>query len=141
MSNTELNSRVEQDAWCDATEHAKEAVVSAGAVACHLGSAVGTLASQAVSDLGKEADELTASAGVGVQVLGGRLSDCCPQSGVLGTASQALAQKVKEGGMYLEDAKLTGISKDVAHVIRRNPISAILIAVGLGWCVGRKMKG
>ena len=140
MSNSETNPNCEQDEWSLAADHAQEAATSAGAMVSHLGCAVGALASQAVGDIGKQTDELAASAGVGVQAMGDRLSQCCPQSGLLGTASQTIARTVKEGGEYLEEAKLSGMTADVASVIRKNPLSAILIALGLGWCVGRKMR-
>jgi hypothetical protein len=109
-------------------------------MAGHAVSAVGEMASRAASDVGRKADDLTASAGVGIQELGERLGQKVPHAGYVGSASQAVARTVKEGGEYLEGAKLSGITEDVARVIRRNPIPAILIAIGLGWFVGRTFK-
>ena len=139
MSNSTLTPCVNNDEWTQAAGKAKEAVASVGEMASHAGSAVGAMASQTACDVGKKADELTASAGVGIQGLSDRLSKNAPHSGVLGNASQAVAKTVRDGGEYLEGAKLSGITEDVAQLVRRNPIPAVLIAIGLGWFVGRKL--
>ena len=124
-TNDELNQ---------AADKAKEAAASVGSMAGHAACAVGAMASHA-------ADDLAVSAGIEIQGLGDRLSQNTPHAGVLGNASQAVARAVKDSGEYIESAKLSGITEDIAQVIRRNPISAVLIAIGLGWYVGRKVKG
>lgn len=110
-----------------------------GEMASHAASAVGALASQAVFDADKKANDLTASAGIGIQGLSDRLGRHAPQAGVLGSATQAVARTVKDGGKYLEGAKFSGLTEDVTQLIRWNPIPAVLIALGLGWFVGRKL--
>ena len=127
--------------WAQVAESGKEAAASVGDMAHRAVSAIGAMAGQAASDAGTKADELTASAGVGIQGLGDRLGKIAPQTGVLGSASQAVAQSVKEGGKYIEDAKLSGITENIAQMIRRYPIPAVLIGIGLGWFVCRKLKG
>jgi hypothetical protein len=122
-------------------ESAKEAAASVADMARHAGSAIGTMASQAASDAGTKADELTARAGASIQGMGERLGKIAPQTGALGSASQAVAQTVKDGGKYIEDAKLGGIAENVAQLIRRNPIAAVCIGIGLGWFLSRKLKG
>ena len=51
-----------------------------------------------------------------------------------------LPVRVKEGGEYLEDAKLSGMTGDFARLIRRYPIPAALIGIGLSWFAWRKLK-
>lgn len=121
--------------------HKAGEVASVDQMANHAASAVGAMASQAACDVSKKADDLTARAGVGIQELGDRLSHSTPHEGMLGSASQSVASAVKGGGEYIESAKLSGITEDIARVIRRNPIQAVLIAIGLGWYVGRRLKG
>ena len=122
------------DELTQAADKAKEAVTSVGSMATHAACAVGAMASNV-------ADDLAVKAGSGNQGLGDKLSQNTPHAGVLGNASQAVARAVKDGGEYIETAKLSGITEDIAQVIRRNPISAVLIAIGLGWYVGRKVRG
>jgi hypothetical protein len=140
MSSATLASNVNKEEWNQAANNAREAVASVGERAGHAASAVEAMASQAVCDVGRKADDLAASAGIGIQGLGDRLSkNTSSQAGVLGTASQAVAGAVKGGGEYLEGAKLSGMTEDVAQLIRRNPIPAVLIALGLGWFAARKL--
>ena len=75
-----------------------------------------------------------------MQGLGDKLSKNTPHAGVLGNVSQSVASTVKEGGEYLEDAKLSGMTADIVRVIRRYPIPAALIGIGLGWFAWRKLK-
>ena len=131
MANSTLTPGVNKE-W-------NQAAASASDMASHAASAVGAMASQTASDVGRQADDLTASAGVGIQQLGNRLSQNAPHAGMLGSVSQAAAKTVKDGGEYIEHAKLSGMTEDLAQLVRRNPIPAILIALGLGWVVGRKL--
>ena len=139
MSNSTLASNVKED-WNQATNKAREAAASVGEMASHAACAVGSMASHAACDVGKKADDLTASAGIGIQELGDRLSKNTPHSGVLGSASQAVARSVKDSGEYLEGAKLSGMTEDFAQLIRKNPLPAVFIALGLGWFVARKLR-
>ncbi len=140
MSNSTVMSGVEKKEWDQAVGKAKEAAASAGEVACHATSAVGAMASRAACDIGKEADHLTSNAGTYIEGLGDRLSKNTPHSGILGNTSQAVAGAVKESGEYLQGAKLSGMTEDVAHLVRRNPIPSLLIAIGLGWFIARNLK-
>ncbi len=140
MSNSTLTPGVNNDEWTQAAGKAKEAAASVGSMASHAGSAVGALANQTACDVGKRADDLTASAGVSIQGLGVRLSQNAPHTGMLGSASQAVAKSVKDGGEYIEGAKFSGMAEDVAQLIRRNPIPAVFIAIGLGWFAAHKLR-
>lgn len=121
-------------------EMASDAATAVGAMASKAACDAGSMASQAAYDVGKKADNLAASAGAGIHQWGESLGNNAPHGSVLGSASQAVAQSVKDGGDYLEHAKLSGITEDLAHVVRRNPIPAVLIAVGLGWFVARTLR-
>ncbi|HTN02894.1 MAG TPA: hypothetical protein VL132_13500 [Planctomycetaceae bacterium] len=140
MSNPAMTPSVTEKEWTQAAGKARDAAASAGEVASHAASAVGAMASQAVGDVGRRADNLTARAGVGIQELGDELGRNTPHTGLLGSASQAVARTVRESGEYVESAKLSGMTDDVAHVIRRNPIPAVLISLGVGWFVGRSLR-
>ena len=127
------------DEWTNATDKAKEAVASAGQMARHAVSASEAMACQAASDVGQRANNLTARVGSEIHEIGDSMERSMPHSGVLGAASQAVAESVKSGGEYLEDAKLSGMVDDVASLIRKNPIPSVLISMGIGWFVARKL--
>jgi ElaB/YqjD/DUF883 family membrane-anchored ribosome-binding protein len=101
---------------------------------------VGDMASNAVSAVGKKADSLTATAGADIRKLGDTLSERSPHEGFLGHASQAVAETLHDSGQYIEDAKLSGMAEDVTKLIKRNPVPAVLIGVGIGFILGRAMR-
>lgn len=140
MSSATRSPLGDNQEWAQAADKAKAAAVSVGEMASHAASAVGQMAGHAAADVGRKVDDLATDAGIGIQGLGDRLSKNGPRSGVLGNASQAAARTVKEGGEYLESAKLSGITEDVAQWIRRNPIPAVFMAIGFGWFMARKLK-
>lgn len=118
-----------KDAGAQAVEKAKEAVAS-----------VGEMANQAVCAVGKKANDLTASAGGDIKGWGDKLSENTPHEGLVGHASQAMADTLKEGGHYLEEAKLSGLADDVTKMIKRNPMPAVLIGFGIGLILGRALR-
>ena len=126
--------------WTQAADKGREAVESAGSMASHAGSAFNAMASDAASDVGRKADELAASAGMGIREMGDRMSRGGPQSGMLGTASKAVGQSVQEGGAYLENAKLSGMGKDLAEIVQRNPLFAVGTAFGIGWLLASRLR-
>lgn len=123
-----------------AVDMVKEAGSQAMDKAKEAAGAVGDMASQAVSAAGQKADDVTAAAGHGVKDLGQAMSDKGPHDGVLGTASQAVANTVKGAGEYMEEAKLSGMAEDLAALIKNHPIPAMLVCVGIGYCIARIMK-
>jgi hypothetical protein len=126
--------------WSQASDWANQAKSSAGEaamcaseVASHAAAAVGATISQ-------KADDLVAQAGVGVHALGDRIAQQLPQDGMLGNASQAVVNKVRQGGDYLQEQGLSGLSDDLSAAIRSNPLPAVLIAMGIGWYIGRNVR-
>ena len=126
--------------WSQASDWANQAKSSAGEaamcaseVASHAAAAIGATISQ-------KADDLVAQAGAGVNALGDRIAQQLPQDGMLGNASQAVVNKVRRGGDYLQEQGLSGLSDDLSAAIRSNPLPAVLIAMGIGWYIGRNVR-
>lgn len=138
MPNSATNTKSKTE-WEQAAGKAREAAACVGEMAGHAAAAAGALASQAAADAGKRADEFATRAGSGIQSWGDRLDQQGPRDGLLGNASQSVAHAFQESGQYIESSGLSGITKDMATVIRRNPLPAIMIAIGFGWFVGRKL--
>jgi hypothetical protein len=63
-----------------------------------------------------------------------------PRSGVMGTASSAVANTLESGGRYLEEEGLRGIGEDLTNLIRRNPIPALLVGIGVGYLLARATR-
>jgi ElaB/YqjD/DUF883 family membrane-anchored ribosome-binding protein len=140
-----------KDAGSQAVDKAKEAgaeafgkVKEAGAQALDkakdaVGS-VGDMAAETACAVGKKADDLTAAAGHEIREFGHTIGSKAPHEGIAGHASQAVADSIKGGGRYIEEAKLSGMAQDVEQVIKNHPIPALLVCLGIGYCLGRTMK-
>jgi len=118
-----------KDVGAQVMDKAKEACTS-----------VGEMAGQAASAVGKSADDLTSTAGSNVKQFAHTMGEKAPHEGMLGQASQAAAHTLEQAGKYVEDAKLSGMARDLTHIIERHPIPAILICFGIGVCVGRALR-
>jgi hypothetical protein len=60
-----------------------------------------------------------------------------PSSGYLGSAAQSVASGLESGGRYLENQGLSGMGEDLTNLIRRNPIPALFVGIGLGFLLAR----
>lgn len=129
-----------KEAGTQAVDKAKEVGSSIADRAREAVSSVGTMASQAASAVGKRAEDMTASAGADIKKWGDSMTSNPPQGGTMGHVSQAVGETLREGGRYLEDAKLSGMADDVSMMIRRNPVPAVLIGIGVGFILGRAMR-
>jgi len=94
-------------------------------------------AKETAADLGKRAESATHAVGSGMKSLAGTLRESLPHEGVIGAASSTVASGLETSGRYLEKESLQGIAEDVTNLVRRNPIPALLLAVGLGFILAR----
>jgi len=123
-----------------ATEKAQDFASEAMDKAKHAASSVGSTLSSAASSAGQTADNLASSAGSGLKNLGDTLREHTPREGMLGGASQAVADTLRDSGRYLEQEGLSGMFDDMGGLIRSHPMSAILVAFGVGFLVGMTLK-
>jgi len=56
------------------------------------------------------------------------------------TASTKVAGALETGGRYLKEEGLSGMADDMARAIRRNPIPAVLIGIGIGFLLARSTR-
>jgi len=108
-------------------------------VASNVGQAVSNAASAAADAAGKTADKLTSSTGTGVKHLGETIKEKGPQEGVLGGATRAVGNTLEQGGKYLEEEGFSGMMDDATELIRRNPVPAVLVGIGIGFLIGRTL--
>lgn len=103
-------------------------------------SKVGEQASQMASTAGKRVDEATAALGERIQSAAGTLRERGPQEGMLGTATGAVADSMEHAGRYVQDEGIVGIAEDLTELIRRNPIPAMFVGVGIGYLLAKLMR-
>jgi len=91
----------------------------------------------AASSIGEKAEDAASAVGSGLKSLGNTIRDHTPQDGMVGKASSAVADTLESTGRYLQEEGLKGIADDVTNLIRRNPIPAMLVGVGVGFLIAR----
>jgi ElaB/YqjD/DUF883 family membrane-anchored ribosome-binding protein len=89
---------------------------------------------------GQKAESAVEKVGSGMESLAGTIREHAPDSGMLGTASEKVARGLERGGRYLQEEGLSGMGEDLTNLIRRNPIPALLIGLGLGFLLGRALR-
>jgi aspartokinase-like uncharacterized kinase len=63
-----------------------------------------------------------------------------PESGMFGSAAHQVADTLDQTGRYIEDRNLSGMMDDMSGLIKRNPIPAVLIGLGVGFLLGRALR-
>lgn len=121
-------------------ETAKETASAMGEAARGAASAVAEKAGEAATYVGKKAEGATSAVGSGMKNLAGTIRENMPHEGVLGSAGGAVAGTLESGGRYLEQHGLSGIGEDVTGLIRRNPVPAVLIGIGIGFLIARATR-
>jgi len=102
-------------------------------------STVGDMVSGAASSVGTATEKLATNTGAGIRHLGETIREKGPQEGMLGGATRAVADTFQTSGRYLEQEGLSGMVDDVTSLIRRNPLPAILVGIGVGFLIGRTL--
>ena len=96
-------------------------------------------ASTAADKARDTAENLTTKAGSGMTALADTIREHAPEGGFVGSAAESVADNLERGGRYLEREGLSGMAEDVASLIKRNPIPALFIGVGIGFLLARTL--
>jgi hypothetical protein len=129
-----------ENAASKASETVQHAVSTAGDKAQQLASSAGDKASELASSAGQKVEDATAALGEKVKSMAGTLRDRGPHEGMLGSASGAVADTLDHAGRYLQEEGLGGMAEDLTELIRRNPIPALLIGVGIGFLLAKAIR-
>lgn len=121
-------------------DKAKDMAATAGEKVKDAASTVGDMAGHAAASVGHAADRLATNAGSGMRSLGETIEKKGPQDGMLGSATKAVAGTLASGGKYIEEQGFSGMLDDLGGLIKRNPIPAILIGVGVGVLISRALR-
>jgi len=89
------------------------------------------------STAGKSAEGALGSVATGMSSLAGTVRENLPHEGVIGNASEYVADALETGGRYLQQEGFSGMAEDLTAMIRRNPIPALLVGVGIGYLLAR----
>jgi len=129
-----------QDFTQAAGQKAQDFAHAAGQKVQEVASAATQKVQDAAATVGHKAEDATAAVGRGLETAADKVRGNLPREGMLGRASGAVADTLDRTGHYIEERNIRGIANDVTEVIRRNPIPAVLVAVGLGFLLGRTLR-
>jgi ElaB/YqjD/DUF883 family membrane-anchored ribosome-binding protein len=85
----------------------------------------------------KKVDEATAALGERVKSAGSTIRERGPREGMLGSATGAVADSLEHTGRYIQEEGILGMAEDITELIRRNPIPAMLVGVGIGFLLAK----
>jgi ElaB/YqjD/DUF883 family membrane-anchored ribosome-binding protein len=94
-------------------------------------------ARQTASNVGRQAEDATHAAGESIKSFGESIREKGPREGVMGAATSSLASGLECTGQYLQEEGLSGMFEDVTNLVRRNPIPALFVGIGLGFVLAR----
>jgi hypothetical protein len=126
-----------KDAASGMADRAKDAASHMVDKAKEITSNAGQRVSDAANAAEKRADSAVHSMGSGMENLAGTIREKGPHEGVLGTATSRLASTLESGGHYLQEEGIGGMADDLTNVIKRNPIPALFVGIGLGFLLAR----
>lgn len=126
-----------KDIASDAANKAKDIGSNVAQKAGDAATFVGKKADEAASFVGKKAEDATSAVGAGMKNLASAIRDKTPEKGVVGAAGSAVADTLESGGKYLQEQGLSGMGDDLTNMIRRNPIPAVLLSVGVGFLIAK----
>ena len=124
----------------DVASQAKEVAGQATEKAKDLLHQAGDAVQSAASTVGQKAEDATSAVGRGIESVADKVRDSGPQQGMLGSATRGVADTLEGAGKYLEDKNLHGMVDDMTGLIKRNPIPAVLLGLGIGFLVGRALS-
>jgi hypothetical protein len=120
-------------------ERASEAANYVGDQAKAAGSAMAHSAEDAASYVSKKADEGVHAVGSSLKSLGDTVRPQAPGHNMLKDGMSGVADTLENTGKYLQDEGLSGITEDVINVIKRNPVPALFVGIGVGYLLARAL--
>jgi ElaB/YqjD/DUF883 family membrane-anchored ribosome-binding protein len=103
-------------------------------------SSIGQKASDIASDVSNRAEDAKSSVASGMHTFADSIREHSPASGMLGSAGCAVADTLDSGGRYLEQSGFSGMGTDLTNFIRRNPLPALCLGVGLGFLLAHAVR-
>jgi len=89
------------------------------------------------STAGQRAEGALGAVAGGMSSLAGTVRENLPHEGMIGGASEYVADALESGGRYLQQEGFRGMADDMTNLIRRNPIPALLVGIGIGYLIAR----
>jgi len=97
-------------------------------------------ATQVGSQVADRADAATTTVGERMSDAAQTIRQKAPTSGPLADAADTAADTLQRAGTYLQEQDLSDMRADLEGLIRRHPIEAMLIGLGVGYLLARSTR-
>jgi hypothetical protein len=129
-----------EDAAASAAGQAKTAASALAEKAQETASNVAHKAQETAANLGHKAEGAKTSVGDQMKSLAGNIREKAPDTGMTGRAASAVAGGLEAGGSYLQQHSFGDMAEDMTNLIRRHPIQAVLIGIGVGFLLAKATR-
>ncbi len=117
----------------DAANYIGEKAKSATSSAMHS-------AEDAATYVGKKADDGVHAVGSTLKSFGDTVRHQAPGRDMLKDGMCAVADTLENTGKYLEEEGISGMAEDMTNLIKRNPIPALFVGIGVGFLLARALS-
>jgi ElaB/YqjD/DUF883 family membrane-anchored ribosome-binding protein len=129
-----------RDAAGNVADKARDAASSVADRAKQAASSVAQQAGEVARSLADRPQQAATAVGSGLKSVAETIREHSPHSGMLGAASSNVADSLQHSGEYIQQKGISGMADDLTDVIRRNPIPAVLIGIGIGFLIARASR-
>jgi uncharacterized protein YjbJ (UPF0337 family) len=99
-------------------------------------------AEEAASTAGSKASQSISASAVGEKIgsLAETIREKAPHEGAMGTAATTVANKLGAAGSYLQEKDWDHMTGDLSSLIRRYPVPALLLGLGIGYLLAQRAR-
>jgi uncharacterized protein YjbJ (UPF0337 family) len=101
---------------------------------------VGRAVEGTISSVVTKASEPMSAVGEKMESLADVIREKAPHEGAVGTAASTVANKLGAAGSYLQQRDLDHMASDLSSMIRRYPVPALLVGLGIGFLLARSTR-
>jgi hypothetical protein len=117
-------------------ERVREAASSAAGSVQDMARKAGDVA----SNVGQRAGETVSNVGGQMRNLAGTIRQSAPSEGMIGSAASTVADSLDASGRYLEEETLSNLGREATGLIRRYPLQAVLVGIGIGFLMAKATR-
>jgi hypothetical protein len=143
MADTSKTGRTQEkveEGVTGAVSTLKQKAGEAAAAAGEMGGQAKGKAQEWASTAAHKAEDARRAVGEGLEALGGKIRANAPESGMLGTTAARVAENIESAGSYLQSHDFGAMGKEVTNLVRRYPIQALLVGLGVGFLLARATR-
>ena len=100
----------------------------------------GSAAEKGTGDIVRKADDLSSKAGIALESLAQTITEQLPHEGLVGQASQAVAESLQQVGQSLETDKFSGMKASIENLVRRYPYESVVAGIVAGYLCARLLR-